>query len=638
MNFGNLFRGLANFQLPYTINAEPYHSTKQWSLYESYSKKPESNGKKLTVFKPRPDADRDLIMNCVRCVKRIRMPGLCNVVEVIDNNVENIESILIVTDYVQAIANLTEQKLNMDAVCFGIYDLCRVLKLIESKFVIGNLCFDNIYFNDVGEWIIFGLECCFDKQEVERDDYQFYKNLRVYNCDITENYKITDRRCFGKLIIDIFDKIVMNNIRFPKDWNNLVKDSLSNAKISIEAFEKKLTLTQTWKSSNFIMLYEEMKELHIKSDQDRISLIKQFNKKFSMYYMSDVKVNVYVKNFTPGFISNLIIPQVCDCINFMFNDMVLYHDDLVFFLTMLLNFIVEDDNVVESNDIINQIFYKMWRLSDRQIRFILLMYLPKLMIKKIDKKKINFSDKIFSFYLQGLIDSDKNLRLMTLRTIPYIITEITDRQLNNEILRNIAKTQVDPETEIRTETILIIIKISEKLNNLSNRDNVLATIFTKSLKDPNIDTKLASLYGLKECLELFSVEVIANKIMSVIAPGLLDKDKIIRIKAKELFNLYLKKLEKEADEKFSNKDTDPSNINMNEYKFDKFNKTRKEEINEIDIMIKEFVKGLTINSDTSHMISHVTKPSPVINDTAVDNDSGWDDFVESDEDGWDDHW
>ena len=618
-----------------------------WQLYEAYyssalNKNPELKDKKLTVFKPVPGADKDLVLNCLKFVKRLKLPGLCKVVDVIDARAESsLDSVLIVTEFVRPVSSvLDEGGIGYNGLLLGVFDLFQLMNVVDSKFVLGTICLQNLYFNELGEWCFFGLDCCVEREQLKMSALgtEFERNLKTWctqsGVHINErvltsgDYATIDRISLGLLIKELL------NATLPRDWETPINSLANNGRVSVERVFKQIKGSKTFKNSVLLSLYEESKELKITTPKDRIRLIRSLAKYFLQDHDNDNNLNV-INELTPGVVRNLIVTELC-CpgLDYMLQESVsnmqLYHGDIVLTLTLMLTLLTADRHCLDIpvSNVVSELIFKLFKVSDRQIRFTLLLFLPKIFDPEVGPKGIfpnnSFRDRIFPFFLQGFIDTDRSIRMMTLKSIPKVVDHLSDRQLNNEVLRSIAKTQVDGDKDIRTETILVVIKIAGKLDKLNNRDNVLATIFTKSLKDPNIKTKLGALYGLKECLDLFSPEVIANKIMSVIAPGLLDKDKVIRVKAKELFDIYVKRLETEAAKKYGDDSTESGNDVLVEenYVEDEFSKSAEIEMQELEAMIQEFARSLQIAEDVPESLEPVTGPDMVAAAAAPANGLG----------------
>lgn len=533
MSFINLFKSLSSFQFPYTLEDKPVSETALWQVFNGTRK---SDSLPITVFKAnRSQQTESLITNAVHKARILKIPGLCHVLETFDSDPQ---STFIVTERVapfpwQDIASLRRNK---EALELGISQLLTTLTFLNA-FVVGTIGKDSIFVDSKGQWLLFGLEMCHKLTDVSNPD-RFVDELHAYNrlmglsSSSERSFNKIDSIKLGSLIIETFG----NASKVPNDWQAPVQN-LSAGRTTVENFMKKLHLTDTWLSNPLISIYQQLKEIHIKEPQEKLAVIT--NLQTSFFENKDL-----YHNLSPQFVEGLILPEIADVIKWLMtsqNNSTSAISRIIPLLAIYLDLSTERQYFPESS---KQLIYDCFGLPDRQIRFLLLIYLPKVS-KHLSKNEI--SNKIYPKFIQGMADADATLRLQTLKRIPIVVPFITERQLNNELLRFLAKTQVDVEIDIRTWTVIIITRISTLLSTSSgNRSNILATAYTKSLKDPVTKPRLAALYGLAKSIDLFDVGTIANKILTVIAPGLLDKDPLVRSKAKGLFEKYLNKLESEA--------------------------------------------------------------------------------------------
>ncbi|QHS76217.1 COPI-interacting protein CEX1 [Saccharomyces paradoxus] len=617
MNFSSIFKSISNFQFPYTIEETAITETAFWQCFDGTRK---ADSLPVTVFKAKRSPESEaLILNAVHKAKILKIPGLCSVLETFDSDPQ---STFIVTERVVPFPwdNLSSLSQNKFGIELGISQLLVTLGFL-NKFVLGTLSKDSIYINIKGEWVLFGLELCSSKEGLSA--FEFSSKARTYYNMTGSQLPCEDSNTIDSMGLGLLVKDLMTPSSLPKDWTVNV-NMISDGRMTIESFRKRLENTETWRSNPLINFYQELKELHIKDPRGKLVVMSSLEN----LYLESREI---FRNLTPGMIENFIIPELCEIIKILMIQSVAStashtgmnfnaSHKLVPFLAIVLDLTSETNTFpVGFNDLIAQSF----KLPDRQVRFLLLIYLPKL-IGPLSKSEI--SSRIYPHFIQGLTDSDATLRLQTLKTIPCIVSCLTERQLNNELLRFLAKTQVDSDIEIRTWTVIIISKISTILStSVGNRSNILATAFTKSLKDPHVKPRLAALYGLEKSIELFDVNTIANKILTVIAPGLLDKSSIVRNRAKILFEMYLDRLEKEALLIQTNDSTDDSE-DMKEIDFDNYG-CDEEDMNKEDSMLAaKFLNNLRLNSPSATIPNNITDSEV---DSAQDG-NGWDDFSDTD--------
>jgi SCY1-like protein 1 len=132
-----------------------------------------------------------------------------------------------------------------------------------------------------------------------------------------------------------------------------------------------------------------------------------------------------------------------------------------------------------------------------------------------------------------------------LKSVLTLITKLSDRTINGELLRYLAKTANDEQPGIRTNTTICLGKIAKYLGT-SSRGKVLIAAFTRSLRDPFVHARNASLMALSVTSDYFSDEDCALRIVPAVCPSLIDKEKVIRDQASKTIDVYLAKIKKAA--------------------------------------------------------------------------------------------
>lgn len=139
------------------------------------------------------------------------------------------------------------------------------------------------------------------------------------------------------------------------------------------------------------------------------------------------------------------------------------------------------------------------------------------------------------------------VREQTLKSVLLLITKLSDRIINGELLRQLARTANDEQPGIRTNTTICLGKIAKYLGSAS-RSKVLIAAFTRSLRDPFVHARNAALLALAATTEHFSDEDCATRILPVVCPLLIDKERMIRDQANRTIDSYLQKVRKAASE------------------------------------------------------------------------------------------
>ncbi|KXN90149.1 N-terminal kinase-like protein [Leucoagaricus sp. SymC.cos] len=185
---------------------------------------------------------------------------------------------------------------------------------------------------------------------------------------------------------------------------------------------------------------------------------------------------------------------------------------------------------------------KLYASPDRGTRMALLDHLPDY-IDKLDKKTV--SDKIFPHLQTGFSDTVAVIREATTKSISLFAPKLTDRLLNNDLLRLLAKMQMDPEPSIRTNTCILIGRLGPTLGYNTKR-KVLVPAFVRALKDTFVHARVAGLMAFMATIDCFEAEDIATKVLPNITFTMIDKEKLVRDQAFKTVDLFVKKLEEHA--------------------------------------------------------------------------------------------
>ncbi|XP_006460920.1 hypothetical protein AGABI2DRAFT_69620 [Agaricus bisporus var. bisporus H97] len=185
---------------------------------------------------------------------------------------------------------------------------------------------------------------------------------------------------------------------------------------------------------------------------------------------------------------------------------------------------------------------KLYASPDRGTRMALLDNLPEY-ADKLDKKTV--SEKLFPHLQTGFTDTVAVIREATTKSIDLLAPKFTDRILNNDLLRLLAKMQMDPEPSIRTNTCILIGRLGPTLGYNTKR-KVLVPAFTRALKDSFVHARVAGLMAFMATIDCFEAEDIATKVLPNVTFTLIDKEKLVRDQAFKAIELFVKKLEEYA--------------------------------------------------------------------------------------------
>jgi SCY1-like protein 1 len=199
---------------------------------------------------------------------------------------------------------------------------------------------------------------------------------------------------------------------------------------------------------------------------------------------------------------------------------------------------------------ITPVVVRLFANPDRGIRVCLLDNLP-LMIDHLPQKIVN--DKIFPqlvglsnlfivshltlHQVTGFTDVAPVVREQTVKAVLTIVPKLSDRVVNGELLRHLAKTANDEQPGIRTNTTICLGKIARNLG-ASSRAKVLSA--------PFVHGRTAALMALAATADLFSEDDCASKLLPIMCPSLVDKEKMIRDQAQKSVDIYITRIRKFA--------------------------------------------------------------------------------------------
>ncbi|KAG8962609.1 hypothetical protein FRC03_003978 [Tulasnella sp. 419] len=197
----------------------------------------------------------------------------------------------------------------------------------------------------------------------------------------------------------------------------------------------------------------------------------------------------------------------------------------------------------EYNNVVLTPLIKLFASPDRGTRMALLDHLPEY-VEKLDNRTV--TDKIWPHIQTGFGDTVAVIREATIRSIILISPKLSDRILNNDLLRYLAKSQTDAEASIRTNTCILIGRIAPTLSTVT-KQKVLVPAFTRSLRDTFVHCRVAGLMALMATIDCFGPEDIASKVLPCMTFTLLDKEKLVRDQAFKAVELFMKRVETHAE-------------------------------------------------------------------------------------------
>ncbi|WWC91608.1 uncharacterized protein L201_006554 [Kwoniella dendrophila CBS 6074] len=181
---------------------------------------------------------------------------------------------------------------------------------------------------------------------------------------------------------------------------------------------------------------------------------------------------------------------------------------------------------------------KLYTSPDRGTRMALLDGLNEY-ADKLDNKMVQ--EKIWPNLITGFADTVPVIREATVKAVFPLANKLSDRILNNDLLRLLAKMQMDTEPSIRTNTCILLGRLAPILGP-NTKKKVLVPAFARSLKDPFVHARVAGLMALMATVECFDRDDLAGKVVPNMAFTLVDKEKLVRDQAFKAMNMFMARI------------------------------------------------------------------------------------------------
>ncbi|TPX56494.1 hypothetical protein PhCBS80983_g04505 [Powellomyces hirtus] len=525
--------------LPFSIG-EPVHFGPIWTIHDGL-KKDDRTPVSVFVFDLARHRDKlPLARNALKKCRTIRHPDMLRVLE----GVETDTKIIIGTEPVTPLSTQTPLKsLNPNLIAWGLYKLAMALKFLNAdcQMIHGNVRVDSIYTTKAGE--LGGLDLLGNMEKEDNPvllaygghlpDSNRYQPPEIrrsgWNVCRTNQPHSVDSWGVGCLIHEIFngtfsrpeDLGARDNI--PPELFPAYKSFLSpdpNSRMTMVDFVDKGLWKKGYFDRDFISVTLSLEQIAIKDAYEK----EQFMN----------KINASLESFPTEFCKYKILPELIKALEFGGAGSKA--------LAPILK-LGGKLNQQEFDSLVVPIVVKLFASTDRAIRVSLCEGLPGL-IDHLNAKIV--TEKIFPNLALGFLDSSAVIREHTLKSILVIVTKLSEKIINNELLRYLAKLQQDEEPGIRTNTTICLGKISKHLNDATKK-RVLVPAFLRSFNDSFPPSRTAGLAALAATIDIYEGADCTQRIIPALAQLLLDPEKTVRKQAFSNMDLFVRKVEKLAD-------------------------------------------------------------------------------------------
>ncbi|KAJ1343021.1 hypothetical protein BSLG_002446 [Batrachochytrium salamandrivorans] len=457
-----------------------------------------------------------LAQNALRRAKTIRHPDILRYID----GCETDSQIIIGTEFVYPLSKNQHESVDTNLASFGLYKLASALKFLtqDCSLIHANVRLASVFTTLAGEWKLGGLDFL---SSLNDESPPIYRHAALIS---------SDSKYVSPEVLKSTTSVLTR--RSEIGWIHSIITFTSIPKM-------RNTNPAARPTFEYILTTALLSGGYFDNDFVKASLLEQFSLKDSYEkdtYFSSIKIKV--ESFPIDFCKFKILPELINALEFGGAG------------ANALGPILKIGSRLDEADFVSllvPIITKLFASPDRAVRVTLCESLGSY-IGHLSQKIV--SEKIFPNLATGFGDSSAIVRESTLKSVLVITPKLSERIINNDILRYMAKLQADEEPGIRTvessDLPLIFINTTICLGKISSHmsdTKVLSTAFIRSLHDGFPPARKAGLMALSATIDYYEPHEISHKIIPGLSLLLIDSEKPNRVQAFKSMALFLKKLE-----------------------------------------------------------------------------------------------
>jgi len=156
-------------------------------------------------------------------------------------------------------------------------------------------------------------------------------------------------------------------------------------------------------------------------------------------------------------------------------------------------------------------------------------------------------DQIYPNVQTGFGDANPYLRELTLKSMVVLGPKLSQKTLNQSLLKHLAKLQVDEEPAIRANTTVLLGNLAPQLPDATCK-KVLLNAFTRALKDPFPPARAAGLRAVLSTAKYHGADDVAMRVVPMVGPLCVDPVQEVRSSALQCLEQFLDTLQKKSRE------------------------------------------------------------------------------------------
>ncbi|KAI8971405.1 armadillo-type protein [Pilobolus umbonatus] len=526
---------------------EFYADQSVWTLHHG-TKKEDGSPVSIFVFDRNKSRDRvQLARNAFKRIRTLRHPDILRYLD----GIETEQTIMFATEPVEPLSNQINQDPNPNLILWGLYKIANVLKFINNDcgMVHGNVRISSIFTNKAGEWKLGGLELLSSMSEESPifmtfgglvPDAQRYATPEIkksgWNNETDSNHvdslpiESTDSYHLGCLIYEVYnhrfestDSLLQQKGDIPISIQRIYSQLLhisAKGRATAKMFLDEGLRPRGFFSTDFITINLFLENISVKDQSEKEEFFRQLDST--------------IDSFPSEFSKYKILPELINAFEFGAGGV------------KALNAIIKIGDHLANNEyesIIIEPIVRMFASPDRAIRIGLLENMHKF----IDHMSTGMvTNQVFPNIVTGFTDTIPIIREQTIKSTLLLVPKLSERIINYDLLKYLARSQMDSEPGIRTNTTICLGKIAKHLSE-GTRKKILIPAFTRSLRDSFHHARIAALMALNATSAFYDAQDCSSKVIPAIACVLIDKEKPVRDQAFKTMQTFITKIQEYAD-------------------------------------------------------------------------------------------
>ncbi|KAJ2615635.1 Nuclear aminoacylation-dependent tRNA export pathway component [Coemansia sp. RSA 1365] len=258
-----------------------------------------------------------------------------------------------------------------------------------------------------------------------------------------------------------------------------------------------------------------------------------------------------IANFPSTFTKYKILPELLKLIEFGgIGGSGSGHDAKVLGCVIQIGKDMDED---EYNELVAPAIVQLFGSNDRALRFSLLEHMSSF-ISAIPSALV--VKKVFPNFVSGFLDAAPAIREATVKASLSMASKLSQKTLNNDLLKQLVRMVADAEPGIRTNALICIGKLCTAKKGVLNLESdgvtemslryVVCPALLQALRDQFPPVRSAALAVASACAPQWDALEISRRVIPCISPLLVDGEKPVRVAALKAMNSMLSRIEAHA--------------------------------------------------------------------------------------------